>query len=81
MEKDEFRVLLKHYFVKRKILLEQKLCLILVIQTQLHREIVKMWFTDFKRKRKNTDNAERSGQKKWLHGKNINKVKFCVFPS
>ena len=59
MEKSEFSVLIKHYFLIRKKNVQAKQwpdkC---YPNSTLSRQIVKKWFADFKRVCRNTDDAE-----------------------
>ena len=63
MEKYEFRILIKHYFLRKKTTKEAKLKLDKYYgDSAPSYSTVKNWFADFKRGRISTDDAERSGR-------------------
>ena len=61
MEKSEFHMLIKHFFLMEKILFKQSNGLISVIQTLLSETTVERWYADFKHSRTDSNDAEHSG--------------------
>ncbi|XP_025154465.1 uncharacterized protein LOC112588509 [Harpegnathos saltator] len=65
MEKSEFRVLIKHYFLRKKTITETKAKLDKYYGDSAPSiSMVKKWFTEFRCGRTSTSNAERSGRPK-----------------
>ena len=63
MEKSDFRVLIKHYFLMGQNTVQAKQWLEKCYPDSApSREMVEKWFADFKRGCTNTDDAERSGR-------------------
>lgn len=65
MEKSEFRVLIKHYFLRKKTITETKEKLYKYYGDSAPSiSMVKKWFTEFRCGRISTSDAERSGRPK-----------------
>ena len=63
MEKSEFRVLIKHCFLMDKNTLQAKQWLEKCYSDSApSKQMVELWFADFKRDSTNCDDAERSGR-------------------